>query len=72
MEGAVVDETGGTALRLLHQIATSLPAAEALARCVPSAAGPLLGLPPPPPPLKCTCQETTTIATSESSTTYCS
>lgn len=31
-----VDEVGGTALRLLHQLSASLPAAEAISRSVAS------------------------------------
>lgn len=36
------DEIGGTALRLLHQLAASLAAAEAISRAVPSAAEPFM------------------------------
>ena len=36
------DEIGGTALRLLHQLAASLSAAEAISRAAPSAAKPLM------------------------------
>lgn len=37
-----VDEVGGTALRLLHQLSASLPAAEAVSRATPTAATPLM------------------------------
>ena len=40
-EGAV-DEVGGSALRILHQLAVSLPAAEGIARATPPASGPLM------------------------------
>lgn len=35
------DEVSGSLLRLLHQLASCLPAAEALARCAPPAVPPL-------------------------------
>lgn len=38
-----VDQVGGTALRLLHQLSASLPAAEAISRATPTAAMPFLG-----------------------------
>ena len=37
-----MDEVGGSALRLLHQLALSPSAAEAMCRAVPSASGPLM------------------------------
>ena len=37
-----MDEVGGSALRMLHQLAASRPSAEAVARATPPASGPLM------------------------------
>ena len=37
-----MDEVGGSALRMLHQLAASRPSAEAIARATPPASGPLM------------------------------
>ena len=40
--GGAVDEVGGSALRMLHQLAASRPSAEAIARATPPTSGPLM------------------------------
>lgn len=40
--GGALDDVGGSALRLIHQLAAATSAAEAIARAAPPAAGPLL------------------------------